>query len=248
MSTPIYGPSQGPTPKPTDGPTNFSSTAQSLLLSLSPSTEQCINVDIGSCHSFALLVSTSTCSTTLPGTFCRIINGTYSNGSVTGNFAGSIASVDDTDTCTNDFGLKRFTTLEGSTTLAGGQTLTPGCYYQEAAINTAASTNITLDAEEDPNAVFVVVSDGALGLGANSYVVLENGATFENIFWVIQGAVSNGVGSILQGTTLVNGAFTLAANAKVCGRALVKGDLTMGEESSIILGDCHVYDHNVPQF
>jgi hypothetical protein len=192
-----------------------------------------------------LVIGVATC--TVPGT-CDLINGNYSNGTVTGNFAGTIASVDDIANCTNDAiaiysatyeERTNFTTLVGATTLGSGRTLTPGCYYQVAAINTAASTNITLDAEGDPNAVFVIVSDGALGLGADSYVVLKNCATYENIFWIIQGAISLGAGSILQGTTLVNGAFTLGANAKLCGRALAPvGALTMGLESSIIVGDC----------
>eukprot|EP00978_Attheya_sp_CCMP212_P024751 scaffold78291_cov47-Attheya_sp.AAC.1 len=227
-SSPSDGPTDLPTSSPTASPTSEPTSTPTDGPSQGPSIEQCINVDIGSCDSFALLVSTSTCSTTLSGASCRIINGKYSNGIGTGNFDGSIASVDDTYTCRNDFKLscnaifqarheyaERFTVLLDNTTLAGGRTLNPGCYYQVAAINTAADTNITLDAKGDPDAVFVIVSDGALGLGANSYVVLENGATYENIFWAIQGAVSNGAGSILQGTTLINGAFTLGANAKL---------------------------------
>eukprot|EP00978_Attheya_sp_CCMP212_P049175 scaffold627998_cov138-Attheya_sp.AAC.1 len=78
--------------------------------------------------------------------------------------------------------------------ILGGKTLTPGCYHQNAAIDTAANTNITLDAEGDPSAVFVIAATGALSLGAGSYIVLLNGATYENIFWVIEGAVNVGAG------------------------------------------------------
>jgi hypothetical protein len=186
-----------------------------------------------------LVSGTATCTT---GT-CEIINGEYSNGTVVGDFSGTIASVDDIAKCTNDANAAYSAIFEERTTftaitIAGGQTLYPGWYYQAAAISTAASTNITLDAKGDPNAVFVIVSDGALGLGDDSYVVLKNGTTYENIFWVIQGAISVGLRSILQGTTLVNGAFSLGINVKSCGRLLAHAAVNMYSGSSIIFGDC----------
>eukprot|EP00978_Attheya_sp_CCMP212_P047390 scaffold421342_cov60-Attheya_sp.AAC.5 len=130
-------------------------------------------------------------------------------------------------------------TFTAITTIAGGQTYTPGCYSTLAAINTAANTNITLDAEGDPNAVFVIAANAALGFGADSYVVLRNGTTYENVFWVINGAIGVGARSILQGTTLNVGAFSLGVDAKLCGRALVPGGaLNMAPGSSIIVDDC----------
>jgi hypothetical protein len=133
---------------------------------------------------------------------------------------------------------KTFTKI---TTISGGQTYTPGCYFTVAAINTAAGSNITLDAEGDPNAVFVIVAEAALGLGADSYVVFRNGTTYENVFWVINGAIAVGARSVLQGTAINVGAFSLGADAKLCGRALVPlGALNMAARSSIILDDCDV--------
>eukprot|EP00978_Attheya_sp_CCMP212_P018786 scaffold51871_cov72-Attheya_sp.AAC.4 len=123
---------------------------------------------------------------------------------------------------------------------SGNKTLTPGCYHQGAAINVVAFTNITLDAEGDPNAVFVISSNGALILDRSSYIVLLNGATYENVFWVVDGAVTVSTEGILQGTTLVYGALTLGPRAKICGRALLvtTAAVTMDSESSIIVGDC----------
>jgi hypothetical protein len=118
--------------------------------------------------------------------------------------------------------------------------LTPGCYHQNAAINTAASTHITLDAEDDPNAVFVIAATGALGLGAGSNIVLTRGATYENIFWVIEGAVNVGAGGILQGIVLTIGALSLEANAKLCGRGLAHVAAMNMNEGSIIVGNCDV--------
>jgi hypothetical protein len=202
---------------------------------------------IGRCDSFATLIAAAGTCTFTPGTSCDIIGGEYNGVTLTGNFTGTIASVEDTANCLTDatlaydaaYGL-RFTFLQVSD-IIGGRTLTPGCYHQNAAIDAAANTNITLDAGGDPNAVFVIAATGALGLGADSYIVLLNGATYDNIFWVIEGAVTVGAGGILQGITLTIGAITLGADSKLCGRGLAHVAALSMNEGSIIVGNCDLW-------
>jgi hypothetical protein len=191
-----------------------------------------------------LYASAGTCS---PPANCEIINGVYNNETITGNFTGTIASAIETASCASDASSSysdiydERATFTQLTDIIGGKTLTPGCYHQEAAITVGASTNITLDALGDPNAVFVIVATGALTLGANSYILLLNGTTYENVFWVIEGAVDVGAGGILQGTTLLIGALTLGVDAKLCGRGLAHvAAVTMAIGTSIFVGDCDV--------
>jgi hypothetical protein len=177
--------------------------------------------------------------------------GLYSNLTIAGagTFVGTASTPGDASNCVNH-AASTYTAVynEISTTVAtaapvigGGTILTPGCFFQNAAINTAASTNITLDAQGDPKALFVIAGNGAFSLGASSYVLLRNGAKSENIFWIINGAVNLGANSILQGNVLLTGALTLGADSKLCGRGLpFLGALSMGVGTSIIVDDCDV--------
>jgi hypothetical protein len=101
----------------------------------------------------------------------------------------------------------------------GGSTLAPGAYKIGGAATLA--TPITLDAEGDPDAVFVIQIVGAFGTtAAIGNVVLANGAQSRNVFWTVEGAVSLGAGSHMEGTILGGAAITFGAGATMNGRAL----------------------------
>ena len=91
---------------------------------------------------------------------------------------------------------------------AGGETITPGVYF----VNGAGSLGgtIVLDAQNDPNAIFVFKFAGAFNVGALSKTILKNGAHRCNIFWiggagVTTGAINIGAASIVKGTFLSHG-------------------------------------------
>ena len=115
--------------------------------------------------------------------------------------------------------------------------MTHGYYCHAAAISIAVSTTITLHG--DANDKFVFVVGGAMTTGAGVRIVLTGGATFDDIFWVVTGAVTLGANSIFQGTIITGpaAAFTLGADAKIYGRAHIGAAVTMGASSSIIKGD-----------
>ena len=101
----------------------------------------------------------------------------------------------------------------------GGSTLTPGVYRIGAAATLA--TPLTLDAEGDPDAVFIVQIVGAFGTTASvGNVVLANGARSENVFWIIDGAVSLGAGSHMEGTILGAAGIAFGAGTSLDGRVL----------------------------
>lgn len=101
----------------------------------------------------------------------------------------------------------------------GGSTLTPGVYRIGAAATVA--TPVTLDGEGDPEAVFIIQIVGALGSTASvGNVVLTNDAQSANIFWLVEGAVSLGASTHMEGTILSGATITFGAGTTINGRAL----------------------------
>jgi hypothetical protein len=88
------------------------------------------------------------------------------------------------------------------------ETLTPGIYD----ISGAGSLGgvITLDAEGDPDAIFVFRFAGAFNVAAAAKIILDNGAKRCNVFWlggagVATGAVNIGASSEVKGTFMSHG-------------------------------------------
>lgn len=101
----------------------------------------------------------------------------------------------------------------------GGSTLTPGVYKIGAAATIASP--LTLNAEGDPDAIFIIQVVGALGATASvGNVVLINDAQSSNIFWIVEGAVSMGANTHMEGTLLCGASITFGAATTINGRAL----------------------------
>ncbi|HRQ64511.1 MAG TPA: ice-binding family protein, partial [Xanthomonadaceae bacterium] len=101
----------------------------------------------------------------------------------------------------------------------GGTTLTPGVYKIGGAATLA--TPVTLDAEGDPEGVFIIQIVGALGATASvGNVILANDAQSANVFWIVDGAVSMGASTHMEGTILGAAAIAFGANTTISGRLL----------------------------
>ncbi|MFA6016152.1 MAG: ice-binding family protein [Gallionellaceae bacterium] len=84
----------------------------------------------------------------------------------------------------------------------GTLTLTRGVY--KTASNVGISTGaLHLDAQGDPNAVFIFSIDGTLTTGASGSIILDNGALAKNVFWR-----SGGKTTIAAGTTFMGNVFS----------------------------------------
>jgi len=100
-----------------------------------------------------------------------------------------------------------------------GLVLTPHTYLLNAA--TVLTGTVTLDAQDNANAVFVIKINGALSTGTYAEVVLINGAQQKNVFWKIDGAAQISDYSEIKGTVVVNnGAINLSTGVILDGRAL----------------------------
>jgi hypothetical protein len=104
-----------------------------------------------------------------------------------------------------------------------GEVLSPGVY--DMAAGSLAGT-ITLDAGNVPNSIFVMRFAGAFNVAAGATVILANGASRCNVFWigganVTTGAVNIGANAIVKGTFLSHGgACNSGANVFLAGRQL----------------------------
>jgi len=107
----------------------------------------------------------------------------------------------------------------------GGQTFRAGIYHQTTAL--ALTGTVTLDAENDPSAIFIFQGDAALDTAASAQVVLARGAQPGNVYWQVEGAVGTGASTTMVGTILAAGAITLGDGTQLIGRALSYGAVTM---------------------
>jgi hypothetical protein len=103
--------------------------------------------------------------------------------------------------------------------LGNGQMLNAGVY----AISGAAILNLdlTLNAQGNPNAVFIFQIQGAFSTNADSEIKLINGAKACNVFWKIEGLVSMASGTSMKGTVIANNAaINMNSGDTLEGRAL----------------------------
>ncbi|MEU7430438.1 ice-binding family protein, partial [Streptomyces sioyaensis] len=104
----------------------------------------------------------------------------------------------------------------------GGTTLTPGVYNSLSGTFGLNGT-LTLDAQGNPNAVFIFKTNTTLITGATGNVNLINQAKSANVFWQVGSSATLGIGSTLRGSILAFTSITATTGAIVDGRLLALG-------------------------
>jgi len=100
-----------------------------------------------------------------------------------------------------------------------GEVLPDGVYDIAGAASIAGT--LTLDGGGNANALFVIRATGAFNTGAGVNVILTNGATAKNVFWVAEGAIGLGASTTIQGTLFSHAAaVAVGATCTVTGRLL----------------------------
>jgi hypothetical protein len=103
----------------------------------------------------------------------------------------------------------------------GGKTLTPGLYKSTSSL--AISTGeLTLDAQGDPNAVFIFQMGSTLTTTVGRQVILSGGAQAANVVWQVGSSATLGTGSVFKGTILALASITVTTGATVEGRLLAR--------------------------
>jgi ketosteroid isomerase-like protein len=185
-------------------------------------------INLGSAGSFAVMATASISSTgpvvingnvgLAPGTSQGIppaqVNGTIhvNDPIVTQAQADLLAAFNDaTSRSTNA------QTLPGN---MGGLTFTPGLYVNSTSVlisGAGPNNNVTLDAQGDPNAVFIFKMGSTLTTGVGSQVILAGGAKASHVFWQVDTSATIDVGSIFQGNVLAATSITINTGAAVTG-------------------------------
>jgi hypothetical protein len=186
-------------------------------------------VPLGTAANFAVLAGstiTNTGSTTIngdlglsPGTSVTGFPPGTVNGTEDIADAAAVQAKNDLTTAYNDAAAESVTAT--IPTELGGTTETPGV-YNSAAGTFGITGTLTLDAQGNPNAVFIFQAASTLITASASNVVLINGAQASNVFWVVGSSATLGTNSTLQGSILALTSITVTTGATIDGRALAR--------------------------
>lgn len=102
-----------------------------------------------------------------------------------------------------------------------GMTFTPGLYRNNTSL-TLLTGAVTLDAQGDPNAVFIFQTGTTLNTSSGTFVILTNGAQAKNVYWSIGSSATLGTGSVFQGNILADVSITATTGATITGTLLTK--------------------------
>jgi hypothetical protein len=185
-------------------------------------------IGLGTAGSFAVLAGstvTNTGSSTISGNVgvspgSAIVGfppGTITNGVI--HAADAVALQAQADLVTAYGTAAGLTPTAAITADLGGQTLVPGVYAGGALSITGT---LTLDAQGDPNAVFVFLAASTLITASTSNVNLINGANHCNVFWQVTSSATLGTNSVFAGTIMALASVTAGGGAMVQGRLLAQ--------------------------
>ena len=103
----------------------------------------------------------------------------------------------------------------------GGMTLVPGLYKSTSSLE-ISSGDLTLDAQGDANAVFILQMASTLTTTVGRQVILSGGAKAENITWQVGSSATLGTNSVFKGNILALASITVGTGASVEGRLLAR--------------------------
>jgi hypothetical protein len=119
----------------------------------------------------------------------------------------------------------------------GNSTLFPGVY--KTSISLGITGNLTLDAQGDPNAVWIFQIGSTLTTAAgNSQVILSGGAQAQNVFWQVGSSATLGTNTIFEGTIMAQASITLTTGATLNGRALARTGAVTLDNNQVNVPPC----------
>ena len=200
-------------------------------------------VNLGTTASFAILAGTTitnTGPTTITGDVGLYPGSAFVDTGVTLNGAphisDAVATQAKTDLVTayNDAAGRAVTSNEPVE--LGGLTLGPGVYSSGGVLGITGT--LTLDAEGDPNAVFIFQSTATLTTASGSVVRLINGARFCRVFWVVPSSATLATNSTFVGHIFALTDIHAQTGATVQGQLLARnGEVTL-DTNTITNGIC----------
>jgi len=214
--------------------------ATSIAVIASPSASAATAISLGQASNFAVLAGagiSNTGSSSVQGDLgtsptvsfsdsgALVLNGAY-------HFGDATATAAKTDLATAYASAVASAPAVAVTTDLGGQTLLPGTYVNTAGVGVTGT--LTLDAQGNPNSVFVIQTPLSLNTAAASQVNIINGGQACNVFWQVGTTTNLGANSDFKGNILTTSNFVGGANAKVSGRVLsVAGSVALNSNTIV---------------
>jgi hypothetical protein len=118
-----------------------------------------------------------------------------------------------------------------------GQTFSPGVRTASSSL-LLSSGSVTLNAEGNPNAVFIFQIGSTLITGSNTSVSLINGAQACNVFWQVGSSATLGTGTRFVGTIMASASITTNTAATIHGRLLAQTAAVTLEDNTITTSNC----------
>lgn len=115
----------------------------------------------------------------------------------------------------------------------GGKTLTPGVYHFDS--SAGLTGNLILDAQGNPDALFIFQIGSTLTTASSSTVSMLNGGPNDGVFWQVGSSATLGSSSAFEGNILALTSISLDPFANIgCGRALARnGAVTMADSNGV---------------
>ena len=118
----------------------------------------------------------------------------------------------------------------------GGKTLTPGVYCFSSSAQLTGM--LVLDAQGNPNAVFIFQIASTITTGTDASVVMINGGRACNVFWQVGSSATLGTGTTFVGNIVAYASITLTTGVSLSGRALARTGAVTMDTDTISAGDC----------
>ncbi|MFI9771406.1 ice-binding family protein [Streptomyces sp. NPDC052415] len=119
---------------------------------------------------------------------------------------------------------------------AGGLTLVPGVYTASSTLGLTGT--LTLDAQNNPDAIWVFQVGSGLTTASASNVSLINGASPCNVFWQIGSSATLGTDSDFVGTLMAMTSISATTDADIVGRALARNGSVTLDTNTITRPQC----------
>ena len=116
----------------------------------------------------------------------------------------------------------------------GGLTLLPGVYH----FNTSAALTgaLVLDAQGDPNALFVFQMGSTLTTAIGSSVTVINCGNNSNVFWQVGSSATLGKKTAFVGNILAYSSVTITTGVSLSGRALAENGAVTMDTNGVSIG------------
>jgi hypothetical protein len=220
--------------------------AIAIFIASQPAVASTAPVGLGTAGSFAVLAGSTVTNTgpsvisgnlgLSPGTAVTgfppglVINGTIH--SADGVAAGAQS---DLTTAYND-AAGRSPTANVPAFIGAGQTLVPGVYKASSSLEVGGS--LTLDADGDPDAVFIFQAPSTLITDSATDIVLTGDAQACNVFWQVGSSATLGTSSDFSGSILALTSITVNTGDTITGRALARDGAVTLDDDSITVPTC----------